>query len=409
MLLEGWPKSHRRRWQRDFLVSSCFDPKSFSIESLFFFLLTSSLPSSTGIEFHKSKGQHILKNPLVVQSIVDKSGLKSTDVVLEIGPGTGNLTMKLLERAKRVIAVELDPRMVLELQRRVQGTPYASHLQIIHGDVMKVDLPFFDVCVANIPYQISSPLTFKLLAHRPAFRAAIIMYQHEFAMRLVAKPGDGMYCRLAVNTQLLARVNHLLKVGKNNFRPPPKVDSSVVRIEPRTPPPPINFLEWDGLVRLCFGRKNKTLSAIFRQGSTLALMEQNYEMAVALRQGMVVDGDGPSGSGSSGKNNKNSLKFSAAASAAAAEISKMAVDGDDDDEAESDGDDGMDVDEDEDGAAAGQPAARRRRGKATEAFKEKVLDVLDSGGFQERRASKMSQDEFLQLLAAFNSAGIHFA
>lgn len=130
----------------------------------------------SGIEFHKSKGQHILKNPLVVQSIVEKSGLKSTDVVLEIGPGTGNLTMKLLEQAKRVVAVELDPRMVLELQRRVQGTPYQNQLQIIHADVMKVDLPYFDVCVANIPYNISSPLTFKLLSHKPAFRAAIIMY-----------------------------------------------------------------------------------------------------------------------------------------------------------------------------------------------------------------------------------------
>lgn len=78
---------------------------------------------------------------------------------------------------------------------------------------MRVDLPYFDLCVANIPYNISSPLTFKLLAHRPAFRAAVIMYQHEFAMRLVAKPGDPLYSRLAVNTQLLARVSHLLKVG----------------------------------------------------------------------------------------------------------------------------------------------------------------------------------------------------
>jgi hypothetical protein len=83
--------------------------------------------------------------------------------------------------------------------------------QIIHGDFMKVPLPYFDLCVANIPYNISSPLTFKLLAHRPQFRAAVIMYQHEFAMRLVARPGEGLYCRLAVNTQLLARVNHLLK------------------------------------------------------------------------------------------------------------------------------------------------------------------------------------------------------
>lgn len=72
---------------------------------------------SAGIEFHKSKGQHILKNPLVVQSIVEKAGIKSTDVVLEIGPGTGNLTMKLLERAKKVIAVEYDHRMVSSLQK----------------------------------------------------------------------------------------------------------------------------------------------------------------------------------------------------------------------------------------------------------------------------------------------------
>jgi 18S rRNA (adenine1779-N6/adenine1780-N6)-dimethyltransferase len=102
----------------------------------------------------KAFGQHILKNPLVVQSIVDKAGIKGTDTVLEIGPGTGNLTMKLLEVAKKVIAVELDPRMVAELQKRVQGTDHAHKLQIIHGDVMKVDLPFFDVCVANIPYQV---------------------------------------------------------------------------------------------------------------------------------------------------------------------------------------------------------------------------------------------------------------
>lgn len=87
-------------------------------------------------------------------------------------------------------------------------------MQVMQGDVLKVDLPYFDICVANIPYQISSPLTFKLLSHRPFFRAAIIMFQHEFAMRLVAKPGDANYSRLAVNTQLLARVDHLLKVSK---------------------------------------------------------------------------------------------------------------------------------------------------------------------------------------------------
>lgn len=87
-------------------------------------------PYQGGISFHKSKGQHILKNPLLVDSIVQKSGIKATDVILEIGPGTGNLTKKLLEAGKKVIAVEIDARMVLELQRRFQGTPHSNRLQV---------------------------------------------------------------------------------------------------------------------------------------------------------------------------------------------------------------------------------------------------------------------------------------
>ncbi len=147
----------------------------------------------------------------------------------------------------------------------------------MQGDVIKQDLPYFDICVANTPYQISSPLTFKLLSHRPAFRAAVLMFQREFAMRLVAKPGESLYCRLSVNAQLLSRVSHLLKVGKNNFRPPPKVESSVVRIEPRQPKEiQVNFTEWDGLIRLCFSRKNKTLGAIFKQNAVLDMLEKNY-------------------------------------------------------------------------------------------------------------------------------------
>lgn len=125
---------------------------------------------SIGILFNKDKGQHILKNPLIIQSIVEKAALRPTDVVLEIGPGTGNMTVKMLEKAKKVIACEIDPRMVAELQKRVQGTVHQSKLQIVIGDVLKSDLPFFDLCVANIPYQISSPLVFKLLSHRPLFR-----------------------------------------------------------------------------------------------------------------------------------------------------------------------------------------------------------------------------------------------
>merc|ERR1711972_965145 len=212
----------------------------------------------------------------------EKSALRNTDTVLEIGPGTGNLTVKMLDKVKKVIACELDPRMVAELQKRVQGTPYQSKLQIMVGDVIKTELPFFDVCVANVPYQISSPFVFKLLLHRPFFRCAVLMFQREFAMRLVAKPGDRLYCRLSLNTQLLARVDHIMKIGKNNFRPPPKVESSVVRIEPRQPPPVINFQEWDGLVRVAFVRKNKTVAANFASKAVMDMIGQNYRTQCSL-------------------------------------------------------------------------------------------------------------------------------
>ncbi|XP_056888844.1 probable dimethyladenosine transferase [Takifugu flavidus] len=287
-----------------------------------------------GIMFNTGIGQHILKNPLIVNSIIEKAALRPTDVVLEVGPGTGNMTVKLLEKAKKVVACELDCRLVAELQKRVQCTPMQNKLQILVGDVLKTDLPFFDICVANLPYQISSPFVFKLLLHRPFFRCAVLMFQREFAMRLVAPPGDKLYCRLSINTQLLARVDHLMKVGKNNFRPPPKVESSVVRIEPKNPPPPINFQEWDGLVRIAFVRKNKTLSAAFKSTAVEQLLEKNYRIHCSLHN-VEVPAD-----------------FS---------ISK------------------------------------------------KIEGVLQEASFSEKRARSMDIDDFMVLLHAFNSAGIHFS
>lgn len=114
------------------------------------------------------------------------------------------------------------------------------------------------------------------------------MFQQEFALRLVAKPGDHLYSRLSVNTQLLARVDLLLKVGKNNFRPPPKVESSVVRIEPRNPPPAINFKEWDALTRIAFGRKNKTLQASFNETWVILLLTDNYKTHCSLENKVII-------------------------------------------------------------------------------------------------------------------------
>ena len=160
--------------------------------------------------FASSRGQHILKNPGIIRDMIEKSGIKETDIVLEVGPGTGNLTIQLLQKCAKVIAIEVDVRMVSELRKRVLGTEFENKLEIIHGDAIKIkNLPFFNLCVANIPYQISSPLIFKLLAHRPTFRCAILMVQDEFAKRCVSRVGDYFWSRLSINCELLSRVSYL--------------------------------------------------------------------------------------------------------------------------------------------------------------------------------------------------------
>jgi 18S rRNA (adenine1779-N6/adenine1780-N6)-dimethyltransferase len=334
-------------------------------------------------------GQHLLINPAVVLNIVQKAGVQPTDTVLEIGPGTGNLTVKLLEAAKRVVAIELDPRMVVELQKRFQDTPLRNKFELMHCDFMKAQLPYFDLCVANVPYQISSAIVFRLLTI-PNFRAAVLMFQREFALRLVAKPGDSLYCRLSVNVQLLATTSHLLKVGKNCFRPPPKVESSVVRIEPKRPAPAVNFLEWDGLVRLLFTRKNRTIGSVFRNKKILTLLKKNMATFKALRGGGgagagisipadLLDGhddDGDNGGGGGG--------------GGGAEVEM----GDADESS------GSDSDEEMGGGNNNDPLAEIRA---------KVMEAIEDGDFEAKRAAKMDQDDFLQLLASFNKRGIHFA
>ncbi len=322
-------------------------------------------------------GQHFLKNPAVVDSICEKSKLLKSDTVLEIGPGTGNLTVKLLELSKKVIAVEFDRRMVRETLKRVEGTPNEHSLKIIQGDVLKVDLPPFDVCVANLPYQISSPFLFKMLEHTPAFRCAVVMFQLEFAQRLTAKAGDDLFCRLSVNCQLLAKVTNVLKVGKNNFRPPPKVDSMVVRIEIKNPRPDVNFQEWDGLIRILFNRKHKTCRAILTTKSTLAMLEENRKTHLALLAGNTTTTNTNISGGGKKKNKKNKSNLS----------NTMDIDSND---SNTSGTTACNVDDLPD-------------------IKTTVEGILTEEGYSDCRAAKMEQNDFLRLLAAFNSKDIHFA
>jgi len=337
-------------------------------------------------------GQHVLKNPGVAQAIVDKADLKQSDIVLEVGPGSGNLTVKILEKAKKCIAVELDPRMAAEVTKRVQGTPSAKRLDVVLGDVIKTDLPYFDVCISNTPYQISSPLTFKLLATSPSPRVCILMFQREFALRLFAKPGDKLYSRLSVNAQMWAKIDHIMKVGKNNFKPPPAVESSVIRMVPKNPRPNISYEEWDGLLRVCFVRKNKTLRASFLgTTSVIDLLESNYRTWCA--QNDIPVEDGPPSTGEA----------------------LMEVDDPPVDEAE-DIDGLMDMDEEDipeffktSAPAVAKTPSRKRRTKVTELVREKVRVILeDKTGLADKRARMCDEGDFLKLLWTFNQEGIHF-
>ncbi|KAK4227661.1 putative Dimethyladenosine transferase [Podospora fimiseda] len=366
-------------------------------------------PKNTNIfKFDKDFGQHILKNPGISDAIVDKAYLKPTDVVVEVGPGTGNITVRALEKAKKVIAIELDPRMGAEVTKRVQGTPLAKKLEVILGDVIKMpEMPPCDALISNTPYQISSPLIFKMLAMKNPPRVAVLMFQREFAKRLVARPGDALYSRLSVNVNFWATCKHIMKVGKQNFRPPPKVESDVVRIEPLvgSARPDVAFEEFDGLLRIVFNRKNKTLNAAFGVREVLTMCERNYKVYCGLN-GIPIDESVVANGAAGGDMDVD-----------------MEVDEEEDDADEEGGEEefgAMDEDEDdempaffkenkEDKDATTKTPARNPKSKVALIVKAKVNKVLTGTGLGDKRARQCDQNDFLKLLLAFHEEGIHFS
>ncbi len=225
------------------------------------------------------------------------------------------------------------------------------------------------------------------------------MFQREFAMRLFAKPGDRLYSRLSVNAQMWAKIDHIMKVGKNNFKPPPAVESSVVRLVPKNPRPQISYDEWDGLLRVVFVRKNKTLRAsFFGTTSVMDMLESNYRTWCA--QNDVPIEDGPSEGGDN---------------------DVMEVEAVYDNEEEDEWDGIMDVDDDipaffkdESDLQAkplnGRNNKRRKKGKIAELIREKVRKILeDDTELAEKRARSCDEGDFLKLLWAFNKEGIHFS
>ncbi|CAL1408628.1 unnamed protein product [Linum trigynum] len=309
------------------------------------------------LHLHKSKGQHLLTNPRILDTIVRKSAIKPTDTVLEIGPGTGNLTLRLLPVARKVVAVELDRRMVEVLHKRVAESGFQDSLSVICQDALKVDFPPFDLVVANIPYGISSPLIIKLVYGENPFQSATLLLQKEFARRLLANPGDSEFNRLAVNVKLVADVEFVMDVSKRDFHPCPKVDSSVVIIRPKPEVPEVNLAEWCSFTKTCFGKKNKTLGATFKQKKkVLELLELSTRTVSDSRNDEGYEND----------------------------------------------DEESDYDEEE------MESPGCGSGTTLGLFKEKIIGVLRSGGFEDKRPVKMKNEELLELLSLLNQSGVFF-
>lgn len=232
------------------------------------------------------------------------------------------------------------------------------------------------------------------------------MFQLEFAQRLFARPGSALYSRLSVNTQMWATVTHIMKVGKNNFRPPPAVESSVVRLVPKRPRPQISFDEWDGLLRVCFVRKNRTLRAGFLGTTTiLEMLEANYRTYCAQNDIAVEEGP-PQQDTEVAMDVDNEMPAMEDEAREEEEWSGI-----------------MDVDDPDmpsffqdelEGKArqlnAKSGSKRKRKGKVAELVREKVRKVLeDDTELADKRARMCDEGDFLRLLFNFNKEGIHFS
>jgi len=206
-------------------------------------------------------GQNFLIDKTARDLIVNSADLNRSDVVLEVGPGTGFLTEVLVTHAGKVIVVEKDPRLVRLLKRKHGAN---RRLRIIEGDVLNAKLPRFNKVVCSPPYYISSRLVLLLVSKK--FRKAVLTLQKEFAERLAAKPGSPDYGRISVMVQHKSSVKVAGVIRKDSFRPVPSVDSAVVVIRRRRPEVPVRSERVFGdMVRFLFTQRRKKVRKVLHQ------------------------------------------------------------------------------------------------------------------------------------------------
>ncbi len=208
----------------------------------------------------RKEAQHILVDKRVLRRIVSYAHLSREDVVLEVGCGTGNLTAYILKHSGKVYGIEKDRRFIKMLKERFSDEIKNGRFVLMEGDALKVEWPSFDKFVSNIPYKISSKLTFKLF--KAGFKLAVVMYQREFAERLIAREGSKKYGRLSVTARAFSRAEILEIVSPESFRPKPKVESAIVRLYPEPEVHVKNVENFEKLVRVAFSNRRKKFGKI---------------------------------------------------------------------------------------------------------------------------------------------------
>lgn len=205
-------------------------------------------------------GQHFLSDPVILGKIIESAELAPEDLVVEIGPGPGRLTRMLCERVRHVIAIELDSRLYERLKEDLAGF---GNLELVYGDALEYayeNLPEFSV-VANIPYYITTPILFRLIASRKNLKSMTLTVQREVADRIVAKPGGKDYGVLSLMVQYSTIPQLCFTVPRGAFRPIPKVDSAVVHLVTRAMPP-VSVADEEGffrIVRTAFSQRRKMI------------------------------------------------------------------------------------------------------------------------------------------------------
>jgi 16S rRNA (adenine1518-N6/adenine1519-N6)-dimethyltransferase len=234
----------------------------------------------------KSLGQHFLNDKRILQRIVDALELTGDETVVEIGPGRGSLTELLAPVAKRLVLIEYDRMLAARLRERYAASASVS---VVEADVLTVNLgevaggPY--VLVGNVPYYITTPILFHAL-EPPRPDRAVYLVQREVADRIVAAPGSSDYGALSVNVQGFARPTKLFRVAPGSFDPPPKVESAVIRIEPREDPvvDAAHETRFRRFVQDAFGMRRKQMRRVVR-----SLLNLSAERADALLQRVGID------------------------------------------------------------------------------------------------------------------------